>query len=1676
MSQIKSKETHQGSTNSVEKNNLSEKLKEGFSEGQHIDSITNKLDVNEQYAAIGVLQKNIVKLLVKIKKENPKVDLLTITPGEIGRYITLNKLNKTEQKAFIKLKALSKEMGHVSKHLLKNWSALSYQANEGAKGWGKKLKESFKKDPVKTSLLLAAGIGGAYLLFKGVTKLFSKSKKESAESFLGSFLPSKGTLGALGIIAAGGVLGKKQIMKLLGLESLLDIQEALKNKKNLPKKVTEQLEEQALKLKMEEEIRGKLKNGVEKGKNEVEKQDIGFKAVSILLTNIYSFDKKREISSYNKNDIEHTINSVRKKPISEIIKIYKKYKEAGSIAKGELDNSSSDAKMNFIAINILYEAHNKYKNILKNENENFTVEEFFKKHIANDPTLRLVQSFNKNIGDAIENMDISKINIKEISNVLDKNKNGYIEKLSEKFKIDLSDLEKEEKKDFFIAISNLYMNANINNEPQINKNYSEKTKNRINNFFNKIKKETQENILPNCIKKFNLDKNNATIKANADILKNHLKIENITFKDAIKLNAIYISGNKINKTGELALLLVTIGSIKNADLKESYQAELLNIFIKSPNNFSIKLPSLNIIKPYFNVAKEIAKNKTSDLWDQFNNFANVLTSSKFDNLERDGRVDAIKNATFIDFLSEGGAGAVRIPKELLEAIYNSGVSAAEIYSCESIADLCGLIFANGGNLTIDKESGAGVFEWTGKYFIVKPLSIVGTTVSSWWKGDMTDGIKAYTISSSPFIMLGATHGFIFNKGLANRSSGLLRGALKGAAAPINIPVKGFKLLSKSTIYTKETLENGFNILRELKRGTAPSHNINMLMRDANQFLKYYELQENNTDTAWRMIKRAKQDGVKTTIRRALLGKWNKRMSERYIKNFTKRYNDFFDLYKTTDGMLNIEKTTHSVIFNKAEDLQKLFNNLIKNGKLDKVNNIDELKDLIKESGKMFEKHEIKHLIKRIGKGKNGVKKFKYMVEGATGYIQNKSFIKKAFNKTKSATSHLMSGIKKFKGVEGGTKSVEKIDDVVKGVNKNLKNIHKVIKNAKSDLALAKRTKMGVEKAENILNKALEAEKAILKNSDNLNEINKAGELIETYKKGYNKWNNASKKVRKRMSKNQKVALKESYDKYKDLEKKLKKLISNGEDLMKNADEATEAVGKISKFAKTMKWVGRVGGLGGAAFSFYEAGSSAYKAITTDIEGRAGVESFKAGVYGLNAVADTAAVAVTFGATGTTASIASYAAIPLIPITYAGEQIYESWKEDTITEAEWIQRGSPDKLMHEFFTSANSFSVGDAWKHGFNAALTSETISERTDMAIENKRKTAHKIFKVLIASQKEPKILGLAYGNEKNKNKKIKSEIDKTYNQYHEYYFRNTPNTIDNYQTAQRYVSNALVFDDIMDIRIKNENIGTEKLMIGKFNLMDEKYKITGGVNNPKAKGNFVVKQLIEAFKSGQLKEIEYQNENFIPNFDKMETSYLSRLYIQTKEALREERNEKILGNNNVLNFYMNTIATYLIYSRNVNMASILTDPKFREPKMSHVDVQAQLTDLKEATPSVYNKFESEHFKSNPSVSKIYKLAEFFGYNGDPTEIELRKYFNESNKERRGIYWNGESWMLNESYGRDDEIGKKLNRQTINKFIFKFKNQSTDIFEHRNDSLATDAYDFSWQIKKMVKILEGSNV
>ncbi|QQR83906.1 hypothetical protein IPJ72_01730 [Candidatus Peregrinibacteria bacterium] len=369
-------------------------------------------------------------------------------------------------------------------------------------------------------------------------------------------------------------------------------------------------------------------------------------------------------------------------------------------------------------------------------------------------------------------------------------------------------------------------------------------------------------------------------------------------------------------------------------------------------------------------------------------------------------------------------------------------------------------------------------------------------------------------------------------------------------------------------------------------------------------------------------------------------------------------------------------------------------------------------------------------------------------------------------------------------------------------------------------------------------------------------------------------------------------------------------------------------------------------------------------------------------------------------------------LALMPITYMGTEMFESKIESFKSPQMWAEEKSAEQLIHEWFTTGERTTAGQAYRLGATLA-----DFEKEEVV------TRQNIIGALLLKE----------GGNKD--------------QWH--YFETMRNfeAPSNYSEAREWMQESRLYARIMASRQAAIDEGVEYLM-AEQDITGEQY------NHPSKE---VMRNWINIQKTEALQEIGAE-QRFI--YGRMSTGALIELFLQLSEQaetdeLSEEQNQIMVN-----------VANYLTLERNVDLTG--SEMVKRSEGVNPIGIEA-LSEITEKIEQNELPFTIEKelvlMDDQAACYALYRYASFFGYQGGQTESELRIFFAEDreNENQFGLYWSESknAWMANEAgtFERDDSLGQEINDEMIKNLITHLKEKGDDTFYHRSDALTSGSVD-----------------
>ena len=1441
--------------------------------------------------------------------------------------------------------------------------------------------------------------------------------------------------------------------------------------------------------------------------NEIERVE-HYNVVTEALINLYCLtdvEKFRDIKG-RMPDLFILINKV---PVSKIVDAYDKAKERGNekISFEELgvaDPSGNEADRTALfhicaIVSVAFKEANELPSASKPDASKDV--ETFLNRLGNDPALDISNKVQSTIAEKMRTLDITSADSikkhaselfdeKAINEIFDKEKDRFIEHLAKRYGIEMADFNPQDRLEFLRIIGLLYVKDSKLNQPEAVIDASAefqslknpKVKEATKKFVRTLTEDTAR-LLAQCKARYDIKRENN--KKYDRVLEKHLMIDKLHFRDGFQM-AILTDGiafdhetkyESVGQAKDIAMLYLMARILKDRD-PDAYALYMSNLVeLGSTTNINLDLnPYLKMAAPYFKRLFDMAIKKAGVEFNRFREFFEGLenVNASHDTVEKVAQMDWWSFP--IDYAKTGVRGAYDLPMELIYVLM--GEFPGEINANTNGEEILKFILAAGGSFSFPVESQlAGMVYLGGKYYFIKPFEITWDTTKALIEKDAGVAAKTYLIGTAPFVVIGAGSGVIRSLRVhhAIKWQSILGGAARGLGAPVSMPHAGYRHL--------RTINRSQRYLINVAREKTAEN----LQTSADLFIRYSNRVKKVSGTLQKAEGWLREPRLQAS--KLLLNDINNSMRIHWANYFTINYNSFWGLNPNLSMSSSVGETLQPIVVTdkqkfdyekllpRAQRMREIIRNLRKIENIDQLNEVEFL-DAVKKAGlERAEINTLKARIEREGFAKF-IKSFKNELAFGKGSGQKVSWarIREHFRKKPAPEGQKAAS-------EGATETTkptteasakETAPEAVKGSTET----ERALSEAEKDLAKVRKQ---IASAESDM-KAVEAmrKRSALKNVKAAQErVDQARKIIEDGKQAEKELEATIKAFRSLQQTEAALdAAKAAKDatKVASLEREVRAAASVAQDALEASGKTVANIGKLGRWGTAFKWGGRALGGVGVGFSAFSAISSGYESITTDVEGRGTIKGVEAGLWTANAIADGAALAVMFGAEGAAVTYASAAAVPLVPLTYAGTTVTETLYEETKTDAEWLKEKAtnPYSILHHFYTSMNSVSLGDAW-----VTVGSESLTERRDKA---KTETMHRIYRGMIAFQKDPALLAEIQQG-KLTLEQVDARIEKNYSKYHEFYFQYVrPVGLQSYGTAQQFALEAQMFDDIMEKRDEARTRQQPFIVMGDdkqpFSLHLDRYNINEDGTLSEGQRSFNPSHVVQSYKETMIRIFE-RDVIRKGNLDRMDSAYLIRLYVQIGRMLGDSSPFKAAidreeGLRDALFRQAVGLSSYLKCARNINMTFAAGHEEYKKPPMSLEDIKKQLDGIDSVDNQAYLNFEKENYRMTPAMNAVYRLAEYFGYDGRPDEAQLKAFFHEGAASFHGLYWDGEEWVLQErGWESDDELGSELSEKMVLEVIKTMRDQPDNILEHRSDTVFMDAYDYSSEVTRMADILEA---
>ena len=1463
----------------------------------------------------------------------------------------------------------------------------------------------------------------------------------------------------------------------------------------------------------ESETQGPLQTASEL-REKMNTPDNKFRAASLFFTKVFFFERSFK-GKYKANELTAALQTMRKNKIklSRINETAKKYADAKRIPKSEfpeITQDFTDAQLYMLMDKLVI-----FSKLAGKTEDDPDIETIFIA-VAENPSYLTSSLFHNDLVEKIKNGDIagvfSGIDYEKMNrDIIEKVKDGSLrmadhinDKLNPELKQRFDEFSEEEKRHIYAVQGIMIAEANIRTPSQQaveeairgagNQIEKPEHKKWLIDFYESVQNKTQT-LLPRLKNRYSIKEVNGVQVV--DCMNEGLQFETLSF---LHCTEIIIAAEGIDLDApateeqwmqDMALLTVLLRAMN----QKERQVYLTHLGTKIANEDigDLNIPGLDSLKPYFESVLELGKEFATEYLTKYMTIAITFADAR-PAIGTEAFRERLRNSPIITIGSEGLGSWCEIGRDALAFLLSAAkITPEDFANVESGEDFLDLLMSNQNTQQIvyNKENPSIIaIQIAGKWLFMKPFGIMkeafselaqlnpGTAIGTWVAGSALFMAAHAGWESLTFLGRVGTGG-IARRDIPMKIGRILLASTKGLKYPlypVKLTKKGIETAIRATQTAGEygrTTRQALNWTTDLVRKHTLAQNVGNML-ESGKWMRHYventrDLSDHTWKQAWRQLKGEKADLIKRTFG----SNFNRRMALRYAIRFSEQYNHFFDFTANTHRNLPVSALRSEkdlrIAIDKAMEAHNRVRLFMKNANANHAV-MDELltlsrkglkgSQLIDEMAGVLGKlgHLNAEELAALGKQlvtEGDVKKFISRVRDGVAYFDK-------VPKPGTSKPSLSERMRRPTDIEGA-RNFGKVKQAIHQTEKNLTDIQRRINAAENEIKLIRRMGKGpqLEAQAAVLQKRLDAARQIIADGQRAQtELRQSLQALQWVREG-----EEALKAAQAAGDTSKIAKAGA---------QLRAATELAEEAAEKSGKTLQSVGRLGGIGTGLKYAGGILGGAGAIFSAGIAVYSGYEAITTDIEGRGAVKGAEAALWGVNAAADAAIVAVMFGAEGTAATGLSSLAMPLLPITYAGVTVAETLYEDTKQDYEWIQ-GDPYQVLHHFYTSINTCSLGDAWVTG--------THMESPDKRLEIKRKTMRKIFRGLVAIQKDPSLLNyiLTEAPSKKKDKEVEERITRNYTKYHEFYFQNMhPQGLNTYESAKQYILDAQMFDDIMQARDKKRETKQPFVLVSndkqQFSLHLDRYDIEGGIENPTPKKMYNPLHVVQAYKDGIVRLIETDDIKK-DNLERMDTGYLVRLYVQIRLKLENSADraeiEKEEGLLEFLAQQQYALEGYLGAKRGVNLVFDATRPEYHQPSMSLKAIKEHLQGFESIDNKPYLDFEKKEYSMTPALHALYKLGQYFGYGGPPSEEGLKKFFDPKGAEFRGLYWSREQWMLNErGYEFDDPFGPLLTSQMIEAVATRMRQQPDNILSHRQDAFFLDARDYSAEVRKMAQILE----
>lgn len=552
--------------------------------------------------------------------------------------------------------------------------------------------------------------------------------------------------------------------------------------------------------------------------------------------------------------------------------------------------------------------------------ENLTVKEFILK-LSSDPALAITNKMQASMEEKFRQLKIGSpgdlknsaeqiFESEAIGEVIEENKAIFIEHLAVKYGIKMETFTLTEKAQFIFNMGEIYAKGGhmlnlergsietaVKERPA-----SPKVTEAMIKFWEELQKKT-EPLLEKC--KEHYDIRRPDNERYDQILYKNLDFKMLKFSDGLQLALLSDGINFDEASGEegvgqmkevsMVYLMARILKKRNPEAYPYYISNLIDLSTEGKLEFKMN-PRFAVIAPYFNRLFGLLIGKAEGWIKSFDTMLMGLSNLN-DDPEKIRKIAEMDWCEFSPKLMKSTVKETyQIPRELFLTLCENFPDLMQVpTSGENVMEM---ILALGGTLIMTRreDENVGLVWLAGKYYFFKPAGTLLDSTAALTTQGLGVASKTYLLGTAPFIVIGAAAGF--KRGLTSgpvaAGISMLKGAGRGATAPISMPIAGYRAGRGVVRYTNRWFVDRFKF---------GGGNSVTLERSLRLFLEYSDKApslggtlQDQLESVWDQFRGTKSPKEAVfQVKRRLYGDLYEEARVRWGKNFARDYNNFFDL-------------------------------------------------------------------------------------------------------------------------------------------------------------------------------------------------------------------------------------------------------------------------------------------------------------------------------------------------------------------------------------------------------------------------------------------------------------------------------------------------------------------------------------------------------------------------------------------------------------------------------------------------------------------------------------------------------------------------------------------------------------------------------------------------------------